>query len=156
MRLTFFTAGCLFMAACASRSRAPGVCEPPPPEFLRAGEVYAECAVDRKVDLRVMGRPDMTGFRPNGSTACVFADIDVVIDTTGLPVTQTTKVARTNDVRYAELARMALASTTFYPAKKGDRPVMQLHRYSSKVQMITVVGPGGSMPTRPTSRPPVC
>ena len=156
MRLTFFIVACLFVAACASSARAPRVCEPPHSDFLRVGEVFADCAVDRKVEVRVMGRPDMTGFRPSGPNACVFADIDVVIDTTGLPVARTAKVVRTNDARYAELARAALSTTTFYPAKKGDRPVMQLHRYGSKAQMMTVVVPAGSMPTRPTARPPVC
>lgn len=145
------------VAACASAKRAARPCEPPHPDFLRVGEVYAACAVDRMADVRMEARPDMSGYRPVGNTACVFADIDIVIDTTGLPLRTTAKVTRTNDPRYADIARTALLNTTFYPAKKGDRPVMQLFRYGSKVRMMTVVVPAGSAPpSRPTSRPPVC
>lgn len=142
--------------ACASASRPARPCDPPAPDFQSLGEVYAECAVDRQAEVRIRGRPDMLGFRPTGPSACVFADIDVVIDTTGYPLTRSAKVVRTNDIRYAELAKAALEATTFSPAKKGDRPVMMLMRYTSKVQMMTVVVPAGSAPSRPTARPPVC
>ena len=145
------------ITACASAKRAERPCEPPHPDFLRVGEVYASCAVDKLAEVRMMSRPDMSGYRPVGNTACVFADIDIVIDTAGFPIGSTAKVTRTNDPRYADIARSALLSTTFYPAKKGDRPVMQLFRYGSKAQMMTVVVPAGSLPpSRPTSRPPVC
>lgn len=99
----------------------------------------------------------MSGYRPVGNSACVFAEIDIVIDTTGLPMRSSAKVARTNDPRYADIAMAALSATTFYPAKKDDRPVRQVFRYGPKVQMMTVVVPAGSPPpSRPTSRPPVC
>jgi hypothetical protein len=139
------------LPACASGSRAPRACAEPHPDFLRAGEVYAECAVDQKAEIRVASRPDMSGFRPAGATACLYADIDVVVDSAGFPLRHTAKVTRTNDSRYADIVMAALSSSTFYPAKKAGRPVKQLFRYSVKAQMMSVVVPAGSSPSRPSA-----
>jgi hypothetical protein len=156
--------GALLVLACASGGAGKvAACEPVPPEFARAGVVYRDCAVSQKAAVTEHVKVDYQALpRPTGTSGCMSAEFDMVVDTAGRPIPGTAKLARTNNQAYATEVGRLLETVRYSPAKKDGQLVQQLVRYKSEAAfMVTVVAaPAGSMPGRPSgarsNRPPSC
>jgi hypothetical protein len=150
------------MAACASASSSgnrAAACSLAPGDtvYLRAGVIYRECAVDKRARaIDHSARPD---FRPSspvpGGQACYRADVEFVVDTTGLPEAETARVLRTNNPSYAESVLRALALWRYQPASLNGSPVRQIVQEKSAMGVAVVVVPAGQIP-RPPQRSPTC
>lgn len=119
------------LAACASAAKG-NRCPPIDPElFEEYGGMYDECTVDVRARVLFGPRIDYPYQVPNNIT-CVFAEIKVVVDTTGKPILQTAYVSRANDQRYVELAMAAMPQLRFAPGKVKGRAVHQISRWETR------------------------
>jgi len=144
---------------CAAQSRsaagAAAACEPVPAEFSLPGQVvYRECAVDRRA--RELGPGPRLNYTPSVGETCARAVIDVVVDASGRPVTETAKVVRSTGPAIATAVLSSLGATRYEPALKDGLPVPQLVRVDRGIMsQVVVVGPGRvSQPRRPPRRAP--
>ena len=138
-------------AACAAGSRSGPGCEPVPAEFrLPDQEVYRGCAVDRTARPVVM--PRTLDYMPPANQTCIRAAIDVVVDSTGRPVSGTARVVRTNDAGFASALLRELEGFRYEPATKDGRPVAQLVRVDRAITAVAVArgtSPQSARPRRP-------
>ena len=128
-------------------------CAPVPEEFLSAGEVFRDCAVDKKARVTRVPRLDFSSLATTGGAGCMTAEVDLVVDEQGAVVPGSARLVSTNDQRYARELMAAIYQTRYSPAKKGDVPVKQLHRFEGKAQyrVVSSASPGSS-----SRRPPPC
>lgn len=142
--------------ACAAKARERAVCEPVPAEFALVGQsVYRDCEVDRKA--RPSSAPRLR-YTPSGGQRCARAVVDVVVDSTGRPLSGTARVVRTTDASFASAVIANLDLWHYQPAMKDGRPVSQLVRIEQGLNVVTVVVPAGTPPgsVRPPRRPAPC
>lgn len=142
-------------AACAStgHSRGGSPCQLRVNDttFAAGRTLYRDCAVDKRATLLTTNiRPDFTPT-PRPGTACHAADLEFVVDTTGLPELGTARIARSNDHDYADALFATLPSWKYEPARLQGRPVRQLVLEHRSIVTATVVVPAGSPP--PTHPP---
>ena len=128
--------------ACAAQTGKRAACEPVPEHFSLGGEtVYPECAVDRKA------RPTATvprlNYTPSGPS-CGRVAIDVVVDASGRPVTETARVARSTDPTFTAAVLSSLVDMRYQPALKDGQPVPQLVRLERAYATRVVVVPAGT------------
>jgi hypothetical protein len=141
-------------SACAARTAQPSTCEPVPAEFALVGQtVYRDCDVDRKA-RSPRGVPRLH-FTPSAGQTCFRAIIDVVVDSTGRPVPETARVARSTDPSFAAAAVNSLEGMRYEPALKDGRPVPQLVRVDLAMIGVRAAGAAGPL-RRPPRGPPPC
>lgn len=146
--------------ACASAPVARGAtCEPVPENspYLIGGEVYRECAVDRRAPLR--GRaiyPETFERRspPPGNHACYKVDLEFVVDASGIPEMLTAQVVRTNHQEFAEAVLATLSKWRYRSASRGGVPVRQIARETREMIVQVVVVAAGDVPR--LGRRPLC
>lgn len=136
------------LAACATGGRPS--CDPVPQEFLTAGEVYRDCAVDRRAQHISNGKAEFNErtLTPSG---CYVAEFEVVLDTLGHPIPPTAKIVRSSNSRFTEAVKMVMAEGRYEPAMKDGRKVQQLVRYKDSMAWVTrsVLVQRGSAPPPP-------
>lgn len=128
-------------------------CAPVPAEFLSDGEVFRDCAVDKPARVSRQPRIDFQSLTPRGSTACMMAVVDLVVDEAGTVLPGSARLVETNDRAYAEQLLAVIHTTRFQPAKKGDVAVKQLYRYKGEVSYRLS---SSADPTSRMRRPPPC
>ena len=118
--------------------------------YLRQGNVYRDCAVDRRARLltpnvRVDYQPSS---RPRAGTVCYFAHLQFVVNANGIPEISTASITRTNEQRFAEAALASLPSWRYEPALKDGEPVRQIVS-ERKIMALSVVIVGSGQAKRP-------
>lgn len=142
----------LLVAACASGGRKAD-CTPVAEEFLSAGEVYRDCAVDRRAQHIANGMVEFNE-QPVGPNGCYVAEFEVVLDTLGHPIVHTAKVVRSSNARFTEAVKIAMREGRYEPAMKEGRKVQQLVRYKDTMAWVTksvLVERGSPPPSTPPS-----
>ena len=148
-------AGIALCSACAARSAKPSTCDPLPAEFALAGQmVYRACDVDRHA--RPVAPLPRLAYTPAPGQRCGWAEIDVVVDSTGRPVQETARIVRATDASFGLAVLGSIANWRYAPAMKDGRPVAQLARVAQGFNVVAV--PAGTPPSsiRPPRRPPPC
>lgn len=88
------------LAACASSGpKAPCAIAKLDSVYVGLAPVYEDCAVDRQAKL-IAVRDEALQYRPTrpvGGTGCIFADVQFVVDTLGIPEPGTARIVKTND-----------------------------------------------------------
>ena len=121
--------------------------------YLRFGPVYRECAVDQHA--RLLRSPQRLDFRPPpGGKTCYNAEIEFVVDTAGIPQTDTVKVIRSNDPSYLDAVLRVLPSWRYQAARLNGQPVRQIIRAKQDMAVRLVVVQEGQRPS--PGRPPAC
>lgn len=153
----------LVVAACASagHQRDASACQLGRNDsaFIAGRTLYRDCAVDERARLLTTEiHPD---FHPSGGRLCYSADLEFVVDTTGLPETRTAHVTRATDPQFGDAVLATLRTWKYEPARLQGRPVRQLvveRRTIVGVTRVDVLVPvGAAPPTRPPQqRPPTC
>lgn len=142
-------------AACASSSgggtaaSASGGCELQPKDsvFAALGPVYRDCAVTTKATMISTGiHPD---FTPPRGTNCLSAEYEFVVTPAGLVDVASARLIKTNSQQYADAMKQMLSRLKYEPAKRDGAAVAQITTLKEAAQMMTVVVPAGSSPSRP-------
>lgn len=160
--LTLVSVATIVGAGCASAPRGSqskaASCVPAERDsvFAAAGPVYRDCAVDVRARNLTRPRLDYRPTSPPRNGACYSAEIEFVVNATGVPETNTARVVHTNDQGLADATIASLSGWRYEPARLGDVPVRQIVTEKSAMSAIVVMVPQGSAPTRPNQRPPVC
>ncbi len=121
--------------------------------YLAGGPVYRDCAVDRRA--RLLSEDVMPDFHPTSefsSRQCYSAVIQFVVDTTGVPESQTVRVVRSNDQSFADALIRTVPRLRYEPASKDQRPVRQIVQFGQAAALVAV--PAGQVPR--ASRLPPC
>jgi TonB family protein len=107
----------------------------PPPQFI-PDSVFSVLEVDQMVErYESSAAPiyprELIAIGVEGSVQATY-----IVDTTGLVDTTTVEVLRSDDPRFTESVRTALAGMRFRPAKRGRKPVRQLveQRFRFQIQ----------------------
>lgn len=125
--------------------------------FLKGGPVYRDCAVDHRVQS--VDRSTRPNFRPEVSLdfreACYSAEIQFVVDETGMPETEDARVIHSNNPAFASAAIEALSHWRYRPAVLNGVAVRQITTEKFGMSAVVVAVPAGQVP-RPPVRRPVC
>ena len=148
------------IAACAgtsSRSNRPCPLAPGDTLYLGRGPVYRACAVDRQArSIDHSARPDFQpSTPPPGGQACYRAELEFVVDSTGVPEAETARVVRTNNPTYAQSVMRVLPRWRYEPARLKGVPVRQIVEETAGLGAVLVAVRAGDTP-RPPLRPPNC
>jgi hypothetical protein len=149
--LIALTASTVLVGGCSSANRLMGApsskaSEPAPctltrsdSVFLKGGAVYRECAVDQPA------KELPSDFRPSWSPTsmpsavspikCYSAEIEFVVNTSGLPETGTARLVSTSDPKYGGAWMEAFTKLKFEAARKKGMPVRQIVRFSRKTTL---------------------
>jgi TonB family protein len=123
------------------RSGARGELPFGPVPYLIPDTVFSVLEVDEMVE-RYDGSaapaypPDLLAMGTEGSVRAQY-----VVDTTGRVDTATIQVVRSDDGRFTESVRTALAAMRFRPAKREGRPVRQLVEQNFHFRIRPPTGP---------------
>ena len=147
-------------AACASASGGSrkGACALVSGDsiYLKRGTVYRDCAVDQRASL--VDRSAHPDFRPTslppGGRACYSAEVEFVVDTTGVPEAEPVTVLRSTNREFAQAVVAVVPRWRYQPATIQGVPVRQIVREREAIAQEVVAVPAGQMP-RP-GRPPSC
>lgn len=140
-----------FAAGCAGATRGMR-CAPVDPElFADYGGLYDECTVEQRARVASQPRIDYPYQAPN-NVSCLFAELRVIVDTTGRPIPETAQVTRANDQRYVEVVLNSLSQLRFSPGRVKGRAVHQYARWEAR----TTVRMFGSTSRNPTARNASC
>jgi len=139
------------LAACASTSQSRR-CAPIDPElYLDYGGLYDECTVEQRARVSSQPRIEYPYQAPN-NLVCLFAEIRVIVDTTGRPIPETVQVTRANDERYVEIVLNSLSQLRFVPGRVKGRAVHQYARWETRTAVRLPV----STSRNPTARNASC
>ena len=160
-RLVVLAGIAMVAAACASAGSTSArrvACSLGPRDsvFLAGSPVYRDCAVDRAARrFSSSVRPD---FRPTTPrSGCYSADVEFVVDASGMPEIGTARVVRANDQGFADAVLATLTRWKYDPAVRDQRPVRQIVTSHEVMSTVVVVAPAGGLPpSRPSQRPPSC
>jgi hypothetical protein len=148
MRPVILAGIAMIAAACASAggtSARRTACNLGPRDsvLLAGGPVYRDCAVDRAARrLTSNVHPD---FRPTTPrSGCYSADVEFVVDASGMPEIGTARVVRANDQGFAGAVLATLTRWKYDPAVRDQRPVRQIVTSHEVMSMVVVVAPAGS------------
>jgi hypothetical protein len=151
-----------FTVACAGHtgSVAGGGCYLPAADsaFLLGGPLYPLCAVQHAAqrtggELHPTNPPSTAGER----SGCFSVDIEVVVDSTGHPETQTARIVKTTDDSYGQSILALVPTWKFTPAIRDNRPVRQVFATHESVMFATVRVPaGGRVAPPPRGQIPRC
>jgi hypothetical protein len=142
-------------AACASTSSgvaSQGACslEPGDTVFLKGGPVYRDCAVDQHaVAIDRSALPNFTPPPPAGGRACYSAEVEFVVDTEGMPETETAILLHASNPDYGVAAVAVLSRWRYKPAILHGVPVRQIVREKESLGIAVVRVPAGSIPSPP-------
>ena len=94
--------------------------------LMAGAPLYRECAVDTHATNITRGQGPMA--RPPGALhdGCYSAELQFVVDTTGVPEQRTARVLQTNNQSYADAVIATLPSWRYKPALVGGIPVRQI------------------------------
>lgn len=94
--------------------------------LMAGAPLYRECAVDTHAANLTRGQGPMA--RPAGALhdGCYSAELQFVVDTTGVPEQRTARVLTTNDQSYADAVIATLPTWRYKPALIGSTPVRQI------------------------------
>ena len=142
--------------ACAGKAAQTATtteCPPVPAEFLTAGPVFRDCAVDRKArEPAVFPQLRMVDL-PRRQSGCSKVVIEMVVDSTGSPVTQTAKVLQSNDTQFEQLVLSSIGALRYTPAMKDNQRVAQLVSHGRMIQwMVTTTSSTGGLPAQRPNR----
>ena len=123
--------------------------------YLAGGPVFREYAVDQRAHLRnPQVRPDFQPPQlPTGGSACYSAQIELVVDTAGMPEAGTAHVLTTNNPPFADAVLFTVPRWRYDPARKGGVAVRQIVRERRVVAVQVVAVPAGAVPSSPGRRP---
>ena len=143
-------------AAGASHARqASCALAPADSTYLVRGPVYRDCAVDRRA--RLLTTDVRLEFEPPGppaeGTACYRAQIEFVVDSAGVPESETANIVRTNDPAFANAVLATLPRWRYQPARKNGVAVRQVVRENQSMAIQVVRVRAGDIP-RPGRAPP--
>jgi len=147
-------AGCA--TATQNANRAECALTPRDSLYLANGPLYRECAVDRPARLLTRDvRLDFDPPPPTGAAVCYKAEIEVVIDTAGVPETETARLVQATDVAFGEAALRAVPALRYRPARKDGAAVRQVVQETRAVAVVpfssTVISDRPVRPPPPTS-----
>lgn len=162
--LTLLAATTAVVAGCASASNGAQAkaarCVPADRDtvFAAAGPVYRDCAVDVRARNVTRSRVD---YRPSSTSlprsACYSAELEFVVNTKGVPETNTAHVVHSNEQGFADAVLASLSGWEYEPARLGDVAVRQIVSEKAAMATMTVLVPKGASPSsQPTQRPPTC
>jgi hypothetical protein len=116
--------------------------------YLARGPVYRDCAVDRRARLLTTnGRPQFQPPTPPlAGTACYSAQIEVVVDSAGVPELETVRVVRANDPAFADAVLASLPRWRYQPALKSGVAVRQVVRETQTIAVEVVLVRAGETP----------
>lgn len=122
--------------------------------YLAAGPVYRDCAVDRKAEPTAHPRP---AFTPNPAQSCYSAEVEFVVDATGVPEPGTAHVVRSNSRDFAEALTAVVPQLRFQPAMRDGIAVRQIVEFMQMAATGSAVTPlGSSLPPPVVPLPPHC
>jgi hypothetical protein len=120
---------------------------------LASGPLYRECAVDRPA--RLLTRDVRLDFDPapaTGTPACYRAEIEVIVDTAGVPEAETARLLQATDVDFGEAVLRTVPALRYRPARKDGAAVRQVVQQARALAVVpfstTVIG------ARPVPPPP--
>ena len=139
--LVLLILGATPLAAQKSKRRCTG--EAPDSALLHRGPVYRDCDVDhparlRTVDLPLDYNPPTGGL---GSTRCLRAEFQFVIDTIGRVEQATVRPGNSNDRGLENAVRTNLGQLRYEPARKAGAKVRQVVVFARAVSPIARVNP---------------
>ena len=148
------------LAACgAARSAGGSACTLPAQDsvYLSRGPVYRDCAVTTKAKIIPASRRLDYTLANTGRT-CSMAEVELVVDTLGVPEPESIRIIRTNDPRMAEAVTESARSWRFEPARLNNAPVRQIVLERPIVSVMRVERTTASPPSRPPAgaRAPTC
>ncbi len=139
-------------AACASSgggaASASSSCELQPRDSVYAAfaPVYRECAVTTKARLLTTDvHPDFSP--PRGST-CFSVEVEFVVTRTGTVDASSVRVLKSNSQQFTDALLTMLARVKYEPATRDGVPVSQITGLKQTAQLMTVVVPAGTSPSR--------
>ena len=136
-------------AGATTRAReASCILAPADSMYLARGPVYRDCAVDRRARLLTTnGRPQFQPPTPPlAGTACYSAQIEVVVDSAGVPELETVRVVRANDPAFADAVLASLPRWRYQPALKSGVAVRQVVRETQTIAVEVVLVRAGETP----------
>lgn len=129
------------LAAQKSRRRCTG--EVPDSALVSHGPVYRDCDVDKPARLRTIDLP--LDYNPTtgglGSSRCLRAELQFVVDTVGRVEPATVRPGNSNDRGLENALRGSLGQLRYEPARKAGAKVRQLVVFARAVSPIARVNP---------------
>jgi len=115
-----------------------------PAPFLSSDVVYSVLQVDEMVERYASSAapvypPELSARGTEGKVEAAY-----VVDTTGRVDTTTIRVMQSDDPRFTESVRTALAETRFRPAKRAGKAVRQLVQQRFRFKLAPTSGGAGS------------
>jgi hypothetical protein len=141
---TAAAAACASAGGRAERSRCPLTTRDS--TYLARGPVYRDCAVDEKARLTTTNlHPD---YQPTGrpDVGCFAAEVEFVVDSTGVPEVETARVVRANSSVFGDAVLAMVRSLRYEPAKIAGARVRQIVSERRTAVVGEVVVPKGSAP----------
>ncbi|HVX38753.1 MAG TPA: energy transducer TonB [Gemmatimonadaceae bacterium] len=116
--------------------------------------LYRDCAVSVRARRVSAGtRPDFSP--PDHRTGCFSVDVELVVDTAGLPEPGSARVAATNDRDFADAVLQTVGTWRYNPARLDGRAVRQIATEHVTAQTAEVLVPMGSGPPSGPPRQPM-
>lgn len=110
----------------------------PDSSWFANGPVYRDCEVEKRAKRGgrepVLEADILKGAPP--VRGCLEAELEFVVDTTGVPEPATVRVRSTDSQALARAVVSTLSQLRFTPARLADRPVRQLVVYARKVSSV--------------------
>ena len=129
------------LAAQTSKRRCTG--EAPDSALLQSGPVYRDCEVDKPARLRTVDLP--LDYNPTtgglGTTRCLRAEFQFVVDTIGRVEPATVRPGNSNDRGLENAVRGNLGQLRYEPARKDGAKVRQVVVFARAVSPIARVNP---------------
>lgn len=131
----------------ANASRKCSVAADDPVLAASPQPLFRDCDVDVRAvpqDTRVNSMASRAVPLQSG---CIFAEVELVVDTEGRPEPASIRIVRTNDPALASDVQGAARSWRYSPAMKDGQPVRQLVRSMRAIAVSTTRVTAGTVPS---------